>query len=229
MTFWNWEKKTSEPEKPAQKPPTVKEFEKMIDEVKDAVDDLQRKIDPKRQRVRESVERHKQGVGTTPELESPELREKNDEEAARTSKKLAAESQSYARQTGESAEDHFKRVELLKERELRNKMSGAEVMAYDYLKAKMAKDDLLSKNPFPAGKIVLIEDDRYVCQFESHPNLPRKQMTGDMLVVRQVMRPYTKDNEPRLEHAKGEVGMSGTLRSFTDGLAVTYFFVVSAA
>jgi len=229
MTFWNWEKKTSEPEKPAQKPPTVKEFEKKIDEVKDAIDDIQRKIDPQRQRVRESVDRQRLGVGTTPALEDAETRERNDA-AAQASKRLAAESQSRQQQGGESDADYQFRINRLHEREIRQHLTGAQCMERDALIQKMAKDDFLRKTPHPVGRIIKVEDDRYVCQFQPHPSLPKKQMSGDCFVVRQVLKPYLDaENQPRLEHVKGQVGDVGTLRSQSNGLTVSWLFVVSAA
>lgn len=227
---WDWIKgknPKTEPVKEQSAPtvPTPANVDQAIADAERALEEIRKITDPAARRVDQAVQRNRQGVKTEPARVSDETLAADDAKA----KAAIAESKTRQQQQGESDADYQFRINRLNEKEIRRHLTGAQCMERDALIQKMAHDDFLRKTPYPVGKIVKIEDGRYVCQFQPHPNLPKKQMTGDCLVVRQVMKPYMEDNEPRLVHVKGEVGDTGTLRCQSDGLTINWFFVVAAA
>jgi len=207
-----------------------REVEKIINDTKDVVDDMNRQIDPQRQRVRESVERQGLGIGTTPALESAEMREKNDRAAEVAQRAANQNSRERSQQPNESAADFKYRIHQLDEYEITKNMTGVQIMNRDALLAKIAADDQLRSTPYPVATVVEVYGGNITLKLDKHPLCPRRSMVGETLTVKDAFELYLDlGGEPHLRHIEVEVGNCGTLRSQSDGLTVNWFLVLDAA
>lgn len=155
-----------------------------------------------------------------------------------TAASLVAETKEAREKAAATKDETDEQRHIRREKEIRAKLTGAEIMERDVLNAKMARDEhneaVLKIEPFPRGQVIKITSDappHAVILFDpAHPTAPNK--SGGISIPCNYIRQFTgtldDDGKPETKRCKVAPLMSGILTNYADGVQLHWQLTIDA-